>query len=134
MQWTHQRLIANHNGHRWDHWKSQRAHSSQLETLALTHLRLCFKTWKTKSSPKQKRSIPNFKTSIRTGIRQHRNYINGNKKKKKTLKQQNQPYPEDKNDNFTHPRADSAAGGRIKWIEQKGFTIWKNLDRFSGLG
>ncbi|WVZ19322.1 hypothetical protein V8G54_006644 [Vigna mungo] len=67
---------------------------------------------KTKSSPKQKRSIPNFKTSIRTGIRQHRNYINGNKKK--TLKQQNQAYPEDKNDNFTHPRADSAAGGRIK--------------------
>jgi len=56
-----------------------------------------------------KRSIPNFKTPIRRGISQHPNDINN--KKKKTLKQQNQTYPEDKNDNFTPPRSRQRSRG-----------------------
>jgi len=70
-----------------------------------------------------KRSIPNFKTSIRRGIGQHPSSINNKKK----LKQQKQPYPEEKNDNFTHPRAGKRSRRRIEWIEPKGFTIWKKF-------
>ena len=38
MQWAHKRLIADNDGHRWNHRQSQSSDSPQLKSFTFTHL------------------------------------------------------------------------------------------------
>lgn len=128
MQWTHQRLIANHNGHRWDHRKSQRTHSPKLETFSLTHLLSLLQNLKNQNQ-QEKKSIPNFKTSEGESDNTR---ITTRRRKHQTAES---AIPRRQNNNFYPPRRRQRNLGReLTQLSKRGLRFGRDLDRFNGLG
>lgn len=121
MQWTHQRLIANHNGHRWDHRKSQRTHSPKLETFSLTHLLSLLQNLKNQNQ-QEKKKHSQFQ-NIRRRIRQHTNH----NKKKKTSNSRISHTQKTKQQLLPTQTPTEELRERIDSIEQKGFAIWERF-------